>query len=175
MISPYFDKKTNCVFLRGALHPINPATNVEWANEQDALDFLSTQPQIFEQKTSHLVITEVSGTDVSFYENVVEVDAAVTVTVNFEIQQDGKTDIEFNRTLRLPVDRDGQQGIKVLKLVLKEGKGQLTTQFETGEYYINEYALNRRLKSENFIFMPEALHILVSEATKAKGLKSLIS
>lgn len=175
MISPYFDTKTNSVFLRGALHPINPATNVEWANEQDALDFISTQPQIIEPKTSHLVITEVSGTDVSFYENVVEVDAAVTVTVYFEIQQDGKTDIEFNRTLRLPVDRDGQQGTKVLKLVLKEGKGQLTTQFETGEYFINEYTVNRRLRADDHITMPATLHVLVSETLKAKGLKSLIS
>ncbi|WDE11147.1 hypothetical protein [Thalassomonas haliotis] len=44
MKSPYYDKATNSVFLRGALNPINPETNQAWQNEQEALAFVASLP-----------------------------------------------------------------------------------------------------------------------------------
>ena len=44
MKAPYYDKATNCVFLRGALNPINPETHQAWQSEQEALAFIASLP-----------------------------------------------------------------------------------------------------------------------------------
>ena len=145
MIKPYYDNQSNSVFLSGALHPINPETNEVWVNEQQALTFIANLPaEIAVLAAAAIVITNVSGKNVTYENGIVDVEAGILVTVDIEIQRDGQLLNELNRTFRVPVDRDGQQGVKVLSLVIKEGRGQLTTQFDSGEFYINEQTINRR-------------------------------
>ncbi len=165
MIKPYYDNQKNSVFLRGALHPINPETNEAWANEQQALTFIANLPvEVEPLAPPAIVITNVSGTNAIYQNDAIDVDAGVLLTVDIEIQRNGEVITDLNRVFRVPIDRDGQQGVKVLSLEINNGIGQLTTKFDSGEFFINEQTINRRLSDEEFIALPETIHIIVAEA-----------
>lgn len=170
MKAAYYDKASNAVFLRGALNPVNPQTNEYWTNEQEALAFIATLPTEPAPLTPVIVIKAVSGIDVDYVEGVINLDAGVTLTVEIEIQNQGLAIQGLNRVFRVPVDRDGQQGVKVLKLAVIDGVGRFVTRFDSGEFFINEKTINRRLSSEEFIAMDKPLHIVVVEAEETAEL-----
>ncbi len=165
MINPYYDKTSNSVFLRGALNPINPTTNEAWVNEQEALEFIENLPIEVKREVPCVVVKNVAGDKVVFENNTIDVDAGELITVELEIQQNGAPLKGLNQRFRVPVDRDGQQGVKVLTLDIQDGIGKFTTKFETGEFFIDEQTINRRLKPTEFIAMPEAISIVVAETS----------
>ncbi|WDE04662.1 hypothetical protein SG34_025585 [Thalassomonas viridans] len=164
MKAPYFDKVANAVFFRGALHLINPDTNEPWENEQEALAFIAALPVEAEPLTPGIKITSVTGTGVDYSDGIIYTDAGELLTVDVEIQHQGVAIEGFNRVFRVPIDRDGQQGVKVLKLEVHDGVGRFVTKFDSGEFFINEQTINRRLAADEFIAMDKPLHIVVAEA-----------
>lgn len=167
MKTPYYDKDQNAVFFDGALNKINPDTETEWASEAEALAFIDALPVAEAFVIPKVVITSVTGTDVTFADNVIEADADIVMEATIEIQKDGVTLAGFTKTTRVSIDRDGQAGFKVVKVDFVDGVGTLKTSLPTGEFYITEDSVNRRLLPEEAISMVTPLSIVVSEAPVA--------
>lgn len=163
MRQPYYDQRTNSVFYKGALNPVNPDTGEAWAGQEEAETWIAALPtDVPKPFRLTLVATAAryaAGDDVPIQQpfNLITVDFGQAVEVDVEVQDgngglvshvpDGQGGFApLTQTFVLPVPGLYGTPMEVVTVDFVEGKATATVTFPApGMWRIGQEEVNRHI------------------------------